>query len=61
MSLTGPKTSDYRRSAKLAMKHALPFVLTAAEDGYEPIPTDAVRRLNVRSGATNHARRGSDL
>ena len=36
MSLTGPETSDNRRSGQAALKSELPFVLTAAIGNSEP-------------------------
>ena len=37
MSLTGPETSDNRRSGKAALKSELPFVQAAAIGSSEPI------------------------
>ena len=46
MSLTGPETSDYRRSGQAASKRKRPFVPAAATGSSEPILLDAATRLN---------------
>ena len=42
MSLTGPETSDYRRSGQAASKRKRPFVPAAAIGSSEPFTTGLI-------------------
>ena len=52
MSLTGPETSDYRRSGQAASKAELPFVLVAAIGGFEPFHTYVANLMNFSIGGS---------
>jgi hypothetical protein len=47
MSLSGPETSEHRRSGQAAMKQKLPFVSNAAIGSSEPSLIDAAMETNV--------------